>query len=218
MMISRLMAAATLSMVCLPALASIRHRRQAVSTLVAMVLYAALGPWTLLVPVLYLASQHIMASVRLRQQRRLKRNEFPHFIDSLCLSYAAGASLDAAVQCTLLMLRGPLKTDARKLVDDLNSANNWREPLRSFARRTQLIEATRLAESLIREHVLGVSPVATLNRQYELLTKQRLHNLRKRNAMIPYALTFLASVLLLNCILLLALPNVAAILKSLGPL
>lgn len=150
---------------------------------------------------------------RRRRHHHLLRLAFPAAVEVLGMYTRAGLTAPQAVAAAADTCPPVMAPPLRQLAADWTGLPSLRHALLRFARAVPVPACMDLVSALLRGQQLGAPIADTLARFAEDLRRQHLHAWRRRMKARPYILTVSSGLLLLESVLLLALPGVLVLVQ-----
>lgn len=153
------------------------------------------------------------ASWRLREA---KRAAFPDLLLSLRLAAEDGRGAVLALEALPPSHFGPLASALERFRSELRATFDARRALHELKSALDFPEGQRFIEALLAGETLGVPLRTTLENQHDLVRATRLAVSRQRSNYLPYALTLVAGLALINSAIVFGYPHLLSLLSTFG--
>lgn len=150
---------------------------------------------------------------RLRYERRAA---FPDMLLALRLAAEDGYGAVHALEGLPPSHFGPIGPALDAFTEDLHATFDARKALASLRSCLDFPEGQGLIDALLAGETLGVPLRTTLSNQDSIIRASRLARSRERASYLPYALTLVAGLSLINSAILFGYPHLLTLLASIG--
>jgi tight adherence protein C len=137
----------------------------------------------------YFIPDLILNSV-VKKRRNEVLMELPIFIDLLSVILEGGVSFDNAIRKICARKKGPIYSEFKKYIEEVNMGTSRENALKSLASRVQLAELDSLVRSIFQGEKMGVSILKTIQVQAKQLRVKRSQSIQEQAMKIPIKILF----------------------------
>jgi tight adherence protein C len=139
--------------------------------------------------VTYFVPDIVLSSI-LKKRRLQILSELPTFIDLLAVILEGGVSFDNAIRKICERKKGPIYTEFKRYIQEVNMGRTREESLKGMAIRVQLSELDSLSRSIFQGEKMGVSILKTIQLQAQQLRVKRTQRIQEQAMKIPVKILF----------------------------
>lgn len=124
------------------------------------------------------------------KRKKMITRQLPDLLDLLYVSVEAGLGFDMALKRTAEKMKGALRDEIGKTLDEINKGRNRQEALRALVKRTGVDDLSSFVTAVIQSEQLGSNITNTLRIQSVSMRQKRRQRAEEAAAKIPVQMLF----------------------------